>query len=207
MKIHNLFILLLLWPGDNALAFDLPSSMRVEADLSDKPNLNEKDFANLPSGIFILSLERSSVLDKHLKLISRFKDLENIGLTDTKITDAGVPFLASSKKLNTIYLNGTKITGSTLSAISRLSLHTLWLDNNAIDDEGLRGICSLMSIVNLSLYSTNISDRSINCLSNLKNLESLDVSNTYITKSGYQELKKKLKKAKIEFSESLVKSR
>ncbi|GAA0290273.1 leucine-rich repeat domain-containing protein [Rhodovulum strictum] len=63
-------------------------------------------------------------------------------------------------------------------------LQVLWLDNTAINDEGLGAIEGLKGLENLSLFRTAVTDAGLRHLTGLTQLQSLTLSKTAITDAG-----------------------
>ncbi len=59
------------------------------------------------------------ITDTGLETLSELTNLEQLDLTQSKITDAGMVYLKNFAKLKTLILNGTQITNESLSDACR----------------------------------------------------------------------------------------
>ena len=107
--------------------------------------------------VVVLSLKSSEIRDDDLRNVGRLKSLEQLDLEYTKITDAGVRYLAGSTPTSAICLiGGTRIT-----------------------DDAMKSIGKLKKLEDLLVGGTNVSDAGMSYLSDLTKLRSLDVGGTH----------------------------
>jgi hypothetical protein len=116
----------------------------------------------------------SNVTDDDLELLRPLNGPGNLILTDTKVSDAGLPHLIGLKRLHSLELNGTKIT-----------------------DAGLETIGTIHELVGLELERTLVTDAGLHHLEGLTNLSWLDLQNTKVTKAGMIKLQQALPNCKI----------
>lgn len=109
-------------------------------------------------GLRRLELTGTSVGDASLGLLPTVApDLEQLILTDTRITDAGLAHVAKLRRLRTLSLAGTNVSAAGLAELSSLErLETLSLDRADIVDADLVPIGGLSSLERLGLSKTEI---------------------------------------------------
>ena len=76
-------------------------------------------------------------------------------------------------------------------------LKSLYLDDTNITDKGISYLKEMKQIHFLRLDGTRITDKSVPVLSSMKNLEEIIICNTDISKKGSDELLRLLPKCKI----------
>lgn len=101
----------------------------------------------------------------------------------TRITDVGVAKLASLKKLRSLNLSGSVVTGGalkTLAALPNLQRLSLW-NAAGINDESAAAFASLQRVTSLDVSNTGIGDRTLASLVTLPHLNRLYISDTAVT--------------------------
>lgn len=158
--------------------------------------------------------ERIDVTDAGLRHLSGLTELLFLRLSGTKISDAGLAQLQQLKQLRTLDLSHTDITKAGIEQLRGCS-QLEWLKLNlcfAIDDKALEQVANFGKLDELDLFGarlvsdagiehltalplksldlryTNVSDSAIVHLKEMKNLKTLDISDTKITEKGQQEL-------------------
>lgn len=152
------------------------------------------------------------VSDKDLERLANLKlpELEVLGLSGVKVTDAGLVHLRKFPKLGFLTLNGSAFTDRGFEEATKLDnlfslsfastsltdkglahrgklpriyeLHLSW--NKGITDAGLAELKGLDSLFHLDLSGTNITDAGLVHLKGLKSLGDLDLTSTKITDAG-----------------------
>ncbi len=163
---------------------------------------------------------RWDITDEDLVSIGSLERLQTLYLSKTKMTDAGMPALATLKNLHTLELNN-RITNAGLTPLQLLpkledltliggkisdkgalailpslkQLKRLTLSDTAITDNGLKALASLTKLEALLLPS-GITDRGIAALISLVSLKELDLTRTLVSDRGLETLRS-LKNLKI----------
>jgi hypothetical protein len=115
--------------------------------------------------------------------------LRSLHLSNTQITDAGLPHITGLTALHTLVLVNTQITGAGLPHIASLAaLRSLYLSNTQITDAGLTNIAGLTALQNLLLVNTQITDASLPHIAGLTALRTLTLDNTQITDAGLRHI-------------------
>ncbi len=154
-----------------------------------------------------LNLKDTGISNDALKGIAEhFPNLESLVVQRTGIGDSGVNFLTTLKHLNLVDLKFTQITSKSLKAISKIgSLQSLFVDGTKVslselgapdlrrlsadglhlNELELKSVLRHKKLEQLSLNRTNLSDAGLIRLASLKNLQVLEIKNcANITASG-----------------------
>lgn len=109
--------------------------------------------------------------DDVLKHVAKLKNLRDLNLTSTNITDAGLSYLLSLPKLENLQLSSTYISGDGISSLRNLkSLSQLMLNYLDLDERALDYLRSGPPLAILELKNTGLDDDDLKALSNLKSL-------------------------------------
>jgi cell division protein ZapA (FtsZ GTPase activity inhibitor) len=151
----------------------------TEADLTVKAQV-EKDLN--ATKIFF---DHHELTDRGLEHVARIKNLGDLSLAYTKVSDRGVKYL-TKLPLYALNLCATDVTDEGLKEIAQIKgLHYLNLCETNITDRGIEALRPLKELNDLHLAATNITDRSMNELVNYHQpLWKLILVNTNITDAG-----------------------
>jgi internalin A len=116
----------------------------------------ERDGQSPGYPVIAVDIVRGQVGDSDLHLLRAFKNLKELTLSATKVTDAGLKELRELKNLTS------------------LELH----DNRQITGAGLRELRELKSVTSLDVRRSPITDASCQALGELTNLTSLSLAGT-----------------------------
>jgi hypothetical protein len=123
-------------------------------------------------------------------------DLQNLDLTGTEVTDAGMVSLAGLVHLRGLNLVGTLVTDAGLVHLRRLTnLGSLGLPEG-VTDAGLRHFEDMTDLRDLDLTRTQVTDAGLVHLNGLKKLRTLLLS-TQITDAGIERLRRTLPGVKV----------
>jgi len=137
-----------------------------------------------------MAISSSSFTDADLRVVGRFEDLEHLKINESKLTDEGLVFIKSLKKLNVLDLrNNIKLRGIGIGNLKECHLYSLFLSGCPVDDEAMKHIIELESLRSLSLAGTKISDKSLALVAKMKKLETLSLDQTKLTNAGIAHLK------------------
>ena len=110
--------------------------------------------------------------------LAGLKNLENLDVHGTGITDAGMAHISGMKRLEDLRLDNTAVTTEGIAHIVGLSALTrLDLSDTKIDDGALALIGGMNNLEKLNLRSTGVSDDGVTELKNLHALEWIGVEN------------------------------
>lgn len=162
-----------------------------------------------------LYVDRTQVECKSVRLSQQFPQLKILEASDCPIGDEGLADLVSLRYLRTLRLRNTRVTGSAFGASGDLrELKILLLNGSPISTEGMRQIGQLKSVRVIYLENTGVSDegldlltgttelrklylsgnvrvtdRAVDILLRLKNLEDVYLLGTKVTPAGVERLK------------------
>lgn len=138
----------------------------------------------------------------HLKALKQLRELD-LGYSD--ITDAGLACIENATELRTICLYGTKVTDGGLSYLYRMDkLETLVLASSNFSDAGLEYVGKLHSLKLLNLNGARVTDAGLKHLYGLKSLQELMLYGTKVTTSAVEKLRQALPNCKIEWQSSTI---
>ncbi|MGH7140696.1 MAG: leucine-rich repeat domain-containing protein [Pirellulales bacterium] len=118
--------------------------------------------------------------DDSLDLMDHWSGLRYLGLSETHITDSGIPHLTALRWLSGLDLSGTRVSGATFAQLPP-SLTNLRLARSAVTDESLKHLAKLPWLDALHFTDTRIGDAGVANLAGAIRLQSLDVSGTQVT--------------------------
>jgi hypothetical protein len=122
------------------------------------------------------------------------RDLRNLSLRDTRISDAALQHLRELPELERVELGhtdnqGTGIQGDGLKHLQTLpKLQYLFLTKTDVDDAAMAHVSSMTGLVGLGVAFTKITDGGMEHLQRLTNLRLLVLSHTKITDEGLKRL-------------------
>jgi hypothetical protein len=167
-----------------------------------------------------LHLTNTPIEDDSLRHLETAASLEVLTLDGTSITDDGLAHLANVPSLWCISLRRTKVTGQGLRHLANLrQLHQLCLGNTKLSREGFELLQALpsapprqgfldleatplddstieflngLSVAQLFLSKTKITDSGLAKLTNMPNLQRIDLTDTAVTPAGVALLKQRI---------------
>ncbi|MBA4076590.1 MAG: hypothetical protein C0508_16220 [Cyanobacteria bacterium PR.023] len=143
-----------------------------------------------------LYLGNTHMDDRAAELLAKKMKLTTLGIGGTAITLGGIKALAASpnleKSMVNLDLSNLDLGNDVFSVLKPLrKLQNLDCSNNQrIDGGAFPALAQLNSVNQLSLASTNISDKDLENLVKMQQLVVLDLSNTKVTLLGLRQLKK-----------------
>jgi len=101
-----------------------------------------------------------------------------------------IPVTGASNYLSVSFVTA-KANPETLKLLSGLKKQLIWLNlaNTAFDDEGIKILSGLTSLIRLSLNRTAVTDKGLQQIKALKHLQYLSLVGTKITAAGVEQLK------------------
>lgn len=142
---------------------------------------------NLPS-LRTLHLEGSPVND--VRGLTSFRQLTELALSNTKLTDNDLSALVDLPNLYSLYLHAIPFTNDAVPYFRKMSgLRGLVLSETQIDDDGFRGLCQLANLEHLTVNHTALTDSIFATLKSAKQIKSVELHGTKVT----NELVKRLK--------------
>ncbi|WRX33072.1 Leucine-rich repeat - like 10 [Theobroma cacao] len=138
-----------------------------------------------------LNLSFTLVTDSGLKRLSGLTALKSLNLDARQITDAGLSALTSLTGLMHLDLFGARISDIGTNYLRCLrNLQSLEICGGGLTDAGVKNIKDLASLTILNLsQNCSLTNKSLELISGLTALVSLNVSNSHITNDGLPYLK------------------
>jgi len=114
--------------------------------------------------------------DSHMEQLKDFTSIWRINLDSTSITDKTIPILAKFKGLRDLRLSKVDITGGNFELLSGLPIHIINLNGSNLKEGNLGRIKNLPETLdNLNVSRTDIGPRDIALISKCKKLTSLNI--------------------------------
>lgn len=125
-----------------------------------------------------LSLQQTAVTDNGLHVIEPMKNLKELNLYGTPITDQSLATIAELPNLQKLRLRGTKVTGENADAFEKMNaVIDLDLSETAFVSSGLNAIGKMPNLRSLNLWLTQVDDAGIEYLSGQTQLTLLNLDN------------------------------
>lgn len=149
-------------------------------------------------GITNLTLYDNWLTDAALREFADFKNVQDIQLDGSKISDSGLKTVGTFKQLRRLSLSNTRVTDAGLKELAGLTaLQDLKLEGTQVGDPGLKFIGGLKSLQWLDLANTEVTDKGLKELTELKQLQRLLLYGTNVTKAGLTDLRKALPQLRV----------
>lgn len=133
--------------------------------------------------------EIKQLTDNDLKNIYQFRNLRNLSISDTRISDIGIDYISRNENIVSLGASSMKITGEGFKNFNKSGkLQILRLNDTLLNDDGLKYISELQNLEELQIGGTKITDNGLKLLQKIPKLKSLYINNTSITDTGLQYL-------------------
>lgn len=144
------------------------------------------------TSLAILDLADTAVTDKCGATISRFKNLTDLGMDNTHVTDAFIESVPDS--VVWISLNGTAVTNAGVERLIRLpNLEGVFLSGDKVDDATTAALAKIPRLHKVYLSSRKLTDRSAYSLCSASDLTELSIHGGALTDAGVIKLARKHK--------------
>jgi serine/threonine protein kinase len=143
---------------DNGMKYLANLKKLRSLDLTSQSQLTEKALENLPGTIEDLHLRFDRGLSREtFGILSRYRNLQSLDLTSTRISDAGLAELKRLPALQNIELSETAITDDGVDTlISMPKLKVIELTNSNISREGLLKLAQAPHLRELVIYQSEV---------------------------------------------------
>jgi hypothetical protein len=177
--------------GNNPLYRTGPDGMPLSIILQ-PVNLSTLPAPAVPFALFLDSImAMDSLTDAGMRDIARFKTLQYLSISGTRVTDVGMKeLLKLNDNLQHLNLAGLHISDAGLQSLVKLQgLRYLMLGGQTkVTDTGMKDLARLKNLQTLGLIGTGISDGGLKELARLENLEVLWLGSALVTDAGLKEL-------------------
>jgi hypothetical protein len=128
------------------------------------------------------------ITDEGLHALRVVKTLEQLDLSQARVTRVGLSALSGIPGIHTLLL-GASITDADLAALARFkNLKRLDLTAARISDQGADNLTQMVQLEELALSKTRVTDQTLQKLSRLPRLRYLELSDTPVTLAGFGKL-------------------
>lgn len=135
--------------------------------------------------------------DSDMIHLRSFKDLQELGLSNSNITDAGLENVEELTNLQELYLSGTKVTDAGLMHLRAMKqLEILVLGRN-FSDSATDHISQLQNLKNLNLNGSRVTDTGLLSLGHMANLQEIQLYNTQVTDEGVRQFQEALPNCRV----------
>lgn len=130
-----------------------------------------------------LVLRGTGVTDGDLVKLSSCDKLGELDLSETRISDAAIPYVVQANSIRKLLLNGVKLEPSSLGRLASMPLlEELQLDNSGLTDAHLDVLSRLRRLRILKVSNNRaITDGGVRKLTKLSNLRVLDIAGTEVS--------------------------
>jgi Leucine-rich repeat (LRR) protein len=147
-----------------------------------------------------LDLSDTAVTNAGLRSLPELQHLQWLSLRGTKITDPGLVHLARVKELADLDLGQTAVTAAGLAHLrAKPELWVLHLTDTLVTDAGLENLSGCPGLSKLVLEQTGITDAGLDKLQLVKSLAFVYLAGTDVTAAGVARLRKLLPNASIDW--------
>jgi len=135
--------------------------------------------------LVMVDLKGTKVQDEHVKVLGVFKELRELSLNQTAISDTACGDLPRLVKLVTLDLNGTAISDAGVKQLASLTnLQVLALGWTKTADAGCKELAPLVELRELDLRHTGVTDAGVKQLAPLQKLHTVEMGKTGVTDAG-----------------------
>ena len=148
-------------PASAVFSQKIPAADKATIEALKKQNLIINPIAQNQSFLELSAIDAPALSDNDMKLMSKLSvQLVWLKLSNTKITDAGVSEMAGCQNLVKLYLDGTKITNSSIATIKKFTqLEYLNIGGTSLDDKGLLELASMKNLTHIYCWQTGITEK------------------------------------------------
>lgn len=189
----SLAMALTLWRVTPSIASSNDEIDRAVARLQELGAVIRRD-ASLPKHpVIAVEFRMAQLVQRQDQLVDPF----SVRVAPIKVGSDVIADIVLLKDLKELNLSGTAVTDGGLKTLGAMrSLRRLELDRTSITDAGLDAIANL-DLNYLSVNDTKLTDASIEKLVNMKSIKILSVEGTGISENGLALLRKKMPRTKI----------
>lgn len=139
----------------------------------------------LPSGLLALEeLQCNIATDTDVESLTVWTSLTSLRLSGPQVTDNSLNSLRNLSRLEELDLSNTNVQGVKFDSMKGLPLQRLSLNTVPLSGDGVLAIAALPKLVHLHLRGTAVDNVSLESLAKLRDLQVLDVVDTWTTRGG-----------------------
>lgn len=141
--------------------------------------------------LYGLSLNDTAVTDAGLPHLDGLPQLSSLDVRSTAVTDAGILHVLRAHTISSLSIDASILTPEVATALTSKSVYQLTLHGNAVQD-ALSLLSSSTTLQHLMLDGDAVTDDCVPALTQLIGLKYLNLTNTRITRDGYDRLREAL---------------
>jgi serine/threonine protein kinase len=139
--------------------------------------------------VVAVNLADTKVTDADLRALTALPHLQNLDLSRTKVTAAGLQHISGLTGLLVLNLFDTRVADAGMKYVGELKqLQSLDLHYAPVGDEGLKHLAGLRRLYTLTLYGPRVTDAGMAEIGRMQGLTSLKLYQTEITDEGLKSL-------------------
>lgn len=124
-----------------------------------------------------LALHETEVGDEGLRSLGELTGLRELSLFGTPVTDAGLETIAGLPRLAKLRLRQTGVTGESAGALAETSIEDLELAETEFSNAGMAAVASMPQLTKLNLWLTRVDDEGLEALRGVERMTSLNLDN------------------------------
>lgn len=178
--------------GTAANRLTVPQSARLalelDANLVEQPKLLD---SLTPDALFAVRARNFEQADGLLNSLSKLNGLRRVELVDCSFSEKALSGLSRLTELERLTASGCGLKGNCLKDLARLKkLKYLNISSNTLRPNSCTYIAQMTKMVHLDLARTQLTDTDLATLSNLANIETLNISsNPALTAKGFSTIR------------------
>ena len=141
--------------------------------------VTDRDLADLRQipGLQQVNLTKTGISDAGMFHISKLESVEVLLLGGADVSDEGIELLGQLSNLKQLNLTMTGVSDRSMSILKQMTqLEFLWLEGTDVSDDGVGSIAEIKSLQLLDLCRSTITDTGLAHLGSLPDLEELNLS-------------------------------
>jgi hypothetical protein len=157
------------------------------------------NLSKIHSQIFGLNLMETNLKNDFFPIIQKLTSIKSLILSDNPFDDTAMPFIDYLRQLNNLEIVHTKITDVGLKSLLNLkNLEKLDAGCNNLKNEGIKNISLIHSLVDVDVRACGFDEKVLPVFFDLPNLKKLNISNNNFEKNILKSFLLKAKEKGIE---------
>jgi len=144
------------------------------------------------TGLMALRMDHADVDDEAVKDLNNLTNLQNLSVRRTEISGKALAELKTLQRLNTLELTGLEDVSTVLKRLAgSKNMQKLLISECGLNDDDLKPVATMPNLQCLDISSNHdISNSTMESLSNLRHLKNLSIQRTSITPASLPNIRK-----------------